>query len=437
MARARATLFLPRERSRMETKLERIARMAKEDPQKVFTSLAHLMNQDWLKQSFSKLRRKAAPGIDHRSYSDYGENLEENIEDLYQRLKSGRYKAPNIRRAWIPKGSGDEKRPLGISTIEDKIVQRAVSDILTVIYEQDFNESSYGFRKGRSAHQALSSIWQNGMKHRYRWIIDADIKKCFDSFDHRVLVDILKKRVNDGSLLRLIYQWMKAGVIDGNQMFKPESGVPQGNIISPLLSNIYLHEVLDKWLEEIRPLLKGRMYFVRYADDYVIGFENEGDARKVYRTMFKRFAKYGLTIHPDKTRLLNFRPGNKRGERTFTFLGFTHFWGKSKAGNNVIRRKVRKEKVNYMIKELYSYCKRNRHRRLKEQWQGLCRKLNGYYQYFAIWGNIKGMICIRFRATRHWLKWLNRRSQRNSYNWTEFNMLLKNFPLPYPKLKDA
>jgi group II intron reverse transcriptase/maturase len=345
------------------------------------------MDEAFLEGSFRKLRRWAATGIDKRSYSDYEQELEQNIHDLHQRLKRGTYKAPDIRRAWIPKGDGSGKRPLGISTIEDKIVQRAVSDLLNEIYDSGFSIHSYGFRRGKSAHQALAYIRKRSMQYPFRWLIDADIKSCFDSFDHRVIIEILKKRVNDGSIIKLISQWMKAGVIDGKQIFTPESGVPQGNIISPLLSNVYLDEVLDRWLEAIRPMLKGEIYYVRYADDFVIGFEYKEDAERVYQTLPKRFKKYGLTIHPEKTRLLNFSPMNDGAEQTFDFLGFTHYWGKSKRGFMVVKRKTKSVKANRVFKAIYEYCKDNRHLKVREQWTELCMKIRGFYAYFAIPGN--------------------------------------------------
>lgn len=311
----------------MSTKLAQIAKLAEKEPEMVFTSLAHLIDKECLKRSFKKLRRTAATGIDRRDYGSYAQYLEENIQDLFERLRTGCYKAPNIRRVWISKGKGEAKRPLGISTIEDKIVQRAVSDLLSTIYEKDFHKHSYGFRKGKSPHMALKYIRERSMQYPFRWVIDADIKSCFDSFDHKVLVEILKKRVNDGSIIKLIHQWMKAGVIDGKQMFKPESGVPQGNIISPLLCNIYLHVVLDAWLEEIRPLIEGEIYFLRFADDFIIGCEFKEDAEKIFRTLPKRFKKFGLTIHPEKTRLINFRPGKER-ERTFDFIHNYYYYFK-------------------------------------------------------------------------------------------------------------
>jgi group II intron reverse transcriptase/maturase len=272
------------------------------------------------------------------------------------------------------------------------------------------------------------------MENPFRWIIDADIKSCFDSFDHRMIVEIIKKRVNDGGLLRLIKQWIKAGVIDGESIFKPQSGVPQGNIISPLLCNIYLHEVLDKWIEEIRPHLMGEIFFVRFADDFVIGFENREDAQRVYTTLGKRFNKYGLTIHPEKTRLLNFSPENIGEGRTFDFMGFTHYWTKSKRGYNVIKRRTKKAKVNKVFKAVYEYCRDNRHLPVREQWTELCMKIRGYYAYFAIPGNFKFLQQVYNNATSYWFKWLNRRSQYNSYTWKGYKNLLKVFPLPPPRI---
>lgn len=418
----------------MVTKLEQIARLAEKEPSMVFTSIAHLIDKECLTRSFYKLRKWAATGLDNRQYVDYEYDLAANISALHTRLKTGRYKAPNIKRVWISKGQGKEKRPLGISTIEDKIVQRAVSDLLSIIYEPIFQTHSYGFRLGKSPHQALSYIRNQIMGHLYKWLIDADIKSCFDSFDHKILVEILKRRVNDGAIIKLLYQWMKAGIVDGNQMFKPESGVPQGNIISPLLCNIYLHEVLDQWLSEIRGKLKGRMYFTRFADDFIIGFEYKEDAERVFAVMPKRFKKFGLTIHPEKTELIEFEPGENKNTKTFDFLGFTHFWAKSQRGFWVVKRKTKRAKVNYICNALYNYCKNNRHLSVREQWTDLCMKIRGYYAYFAIRGNFIFLKQIHNRATKFWFKWLNRRSQYNSYTWKGFRELLKVFRLPYPKI---
>jgi len=418
----------------MSTKLEQIARLAEKDQSMVFTSIAHLIDRGMLTRSFYKLRKWAATGLDNKRYVDYEQDLSANILALHTRLKTGKYKAPNIKRVWISKGQSKEKRPLGISTIEDKIVQRAVSDLLSAIYEPIFNKHSYGFRSGKSPHQALSYIRNQIMDHPYRWLIDADIKSCFDSFDHKILVEIIKKRVNDGAIIKLLHQWMKAGVVDGDQMFNPKSGVPQGNIISPLLCNIYLHEVLDQWLSEIRPKLRGRIYFTRFADDFIIGLEIKEDAQRVYAVLPKRFKKHGLTIHPEKTKLINFEPNDNKSTKTFDFLGFTHFWAKSNRGFWVVKRKTKRAKVNYIFNTLYNYCKDHRHLSVREQWLDLCMKIRGYYAYFAIRGNFIFLKQIRNRAIKFWFKWLNRRSQYNSYTWKGFGKLLKVFQLPYPKI---
>ena len=289
---------LLREAETRRTKFRRIAQKARENPGEVFTSLAHYLTEEYLLSSFSKLRRSAATGIDRVSCQEYEKHLTEHIEDLHQRLKAQRYRAANIRRAWIDKGGG-KQRPLGISTTEDKIVQRAVTDILNLIYEQDFHDFSYGFRPKRNAHQALTQLRNQCMSGRIKWILDADIQGCFDNFDHGILRELLSKRIKDRSLLRLIDLWLKSGIIDGKSLHRNTVGTPQGNIVSPLLSNVYLHYVLDEWIDKtVRPLLKGKIFIIRYADDFIIGFEKEEDARRVSQTLPKRMQKYGLTIHP-------------------------------------------------------------------------------------------------------------------------------------------
>ncbi len=313
--------------------------------------------------------------------------MTENIENLHQRLKAQRYRATEIRRAWIDKGGG-KQRPLGISTTEDKIVQRAVADILNLIYEQDFYESSYGFRPKRNAHQALVHLRNQCMSGRIKWILDADIQGCFDNFDHSILRELLSKRIKDRNLLRLIDLWLKAGIIDGKSLHRNTVGTPQGNIVSPLLCNVYLHYVLDEWVEKIiRPLLKGKIFIIRYADDFVIGFENEEDAIRVNKVLPKRMQRYGLTIHPEKSQLIKFVPDDKKSKPTFDFLGFTHYWAKSQKGYKVIKRRTSKKKMHKVIQNLRECCKENRHLKLKDQYKLLSSKLRGLYQYYGIRGN--------------------------------------------------
>lgn len=423
---------LLREAETRRTKFRSIAQKARENPAEVFTSLAHYLTEEYLLASFSKLRRSAATGIDKVSCQDYEKHLTENIENLHQRLKAQRYRATEIRRAWIDKGGG-KQRPLGISTTEDKIVQRAVADILNLIYEQDFYESSYGFRPKRNAHQALVHLRNQCMSGRIKWILDADIQGCFDNFDHSILRELLSKRIKDRNLLRLIDLWLKAGIIDGKSLHRNTVGTPQGNIVSPLLCNVYLHYVLDEWVEKIiRPLLKGKIFIIRYADDFVIGFENEEDAIRVNKVLPKRMQRYGLTIHPEKSQLIKFVPDDKKSKPTFDFLGFTHYWAKSQKGYKVIKRRTSKKKMHKVIQNLRECCKENRHLKLKDQYKLLSSKLRGLYQYYGIRGNFLALKKMYLDVKFSWYKWLNRRSQRNSYTWKGYGDLLNYFTLPRP-----
>lgn len=425
---------LLREIANRQTKFSSIKRKAQENPAEEFTSLAHHLTEEYLLTSFRKLRKNAASGIDEVNVHEYELDLLLRIENLHARLKSGGYHAPNIRRVWIDKGNG-KQRPLGISTTEDKIVQRAVTDILNLIYEQDFYEFSYGFRPKRSAHQALGKLRNQCMKRNIKWILDCDIQGCFDNFEHSILMSLLSQRIKDKRIMQLIKRWLTAGVVDGESMQISKKGTPQGNIISPLLCNIYMHYVLDKWLHEtVRPLLKGEIFLIRYADDFIIGFENEEDAHRVNNTLPKRMGKYGLTIHPQKSKLIRFSPNGKSKPPTFDFLGFTHYWSKSQKGNWVVKRKTRQKKMQAIIQKLKDTCKIHKHEKLKEQSKILKSKLRGLYQYFGIRGNFNSINRMYQIAIYAWFKWLNRRSQRKSYTWKGYWELLKYFKLPKPKI---
>jgi len=425
---------LLREIKNRETKFSCIKQKAQENPNEVFTSLAHHLTQEYLLNSFSKLRKSAASGIDKESARDYASNLSMRIEDLYNRLCSHKYKAPHIRRAWINKGDG-KQRPLGISTTEDKIVQRAVADILNLIYEQDFYDFSYGFRPKRNAHQALSYLRGQCMRRKISWILDADIQGCFDNFDHTVMMELLSRRIKDTAILRLIKQWLKAGVVDGSSLQFSIQGTPQGNIISPLLCNIYLHHVLDTWLDKtIRPLLKGEIFVIRYADDFIIGFEYEADARRVANVLPKRMNRFGLTIHPEKSKLIRFTPDGKGKPPTFDFLGFTHYWTKTQRGNPVVKRKTCHKKMQGVIRKLTDTCRFNKHAKLKDQYKLLCSKLRGLYQYYGIRGNFISINRMYRTVIKAWFKWLNRRSQRHSYTWKGYRELLRHFTFPWPRI---
>ncbi|MFH2113597.1 MAG: group II intron reverse transcriptase/maturase [Spirochaetota bacterium] len=430
----------------VSTKRQRIAKLARQSPEMGFTSLAYLMDLAWLREAYRLTRKDAAAGVDGQRAAEYEEDLDGNLRSLLDRAKSGRYQAPPVRRVHIPKsGSSSETRPIGIPTLEDKVLQRAVVMLLEPIYEQDFYDVSYGFRPGRSAHQALESLWKQLMGSRGGWILEVDIRKFFDTLDHAHLRAFVKRRVCDGVLNCLIGKWLKAGVMEDGNVSYPEAGSPQGGVISPLAANVYLHYVLDEWFEQIvKPRLKGTAYLVRYADDFVIGFTHEADALRVMEVLPKRFGKYGLAIHPEKTRLVPFRrprlhwsrqDKNKSGSPpgTFQFLGFTHFWGRSLKGNWVVQRKTASERFRRSLKRISQWCREHRHFPLEEQQQVLSRKLRGHFAYFGITGNSYALSSFRYAVLVIWRMWLSRRNRRRSLNWERFNRLLGRYPLPAAK----
>ena len=422
------------------TKQQRIAELAKQSPQMGFTSLAHHIDLRWLHEAYLRTRRDGAPGVDGVTIRDYNANLPGNLQSLLERAKSGTYHAPPVRRVHIPKGTGPETRPIGIPTFEDKVLQRAVVMVLEAVYEQDFRNCSYGFRPGRSAHQALDSLWKQTMGMGGGWVVEVDIRKFFDTLDHAHLRELLRQRIRDGVLLRLIGKWLNAGVLESGTLTYPDQGSPQGGVISPLLANIYLHYVLDVWFEgEVQPRLKGRAFLIRYADDFVMGFACEEDARRVLDVLPKRFGKYGLTIHPDKTRLLAFAPADRSdrthsgaGEEpgTFDFLGFTHLWGRSRKGNWVVKRRTAASRLRRAIGTIAQWCRFHRHRPVPEQHQTLSQKLRGHCAYYGITGNYEGLRRFRDAVQRLWRKWLSRRMRGPALSWIGFVELLKRFPLP-------
>ena len=425
------------------TQQRRIAELAKKSPTMVLSTLAHHMDLEWLREAYARTRKDGAVGVDGQTAADFAANLEENLQSLLERAKSGSYRAAPVRRVHIPKGSGKETRPLGIPTFEDKVLQRAVVMLLQPVYEQDFLDCSYGFRPGRSAHQALQSLWQQTMNMRGGWVIDLDIRKFFESLDHRRLKTILRQRVSDGVVLRLISKWLHAGVMEDGGMTYSDTGSPQGGVISPLLANVYLHEVLDTWFEQmVRPVMRGRCALVRFADDAVFVFERHDDAERVMAVLAKRLEKYGLTLHPEKTRLVPFqRPTDSRSKRsdddagsgTFDFLGFSHFWAKSRKGVWVVLRKTAKSRYTRTLQALAQWCRWHRHWPVAEQWRVLCGKLRGHYAYYGIIGNHRSLANLRWQAERVWRKWLARRSWA-SMPWAKFQRLLARYPLPPARL---
>jgi len=419
----------------ISTRQQRIAQLAREAPGMAFTSLAHHIDIEWLKEAYRLTRKDGATGVDGQTAKDYAANLEENLQALLDRAKSGTYRAPPVKRVHIPKGDGSSTRPIGIPTFEDKLLQRAVVMVLEQVYEQDFLDCSYGFRPERSAHQALESFWSQMMKMGGGWVVEVDIKKFFDTLDHGHLREFLRLRVRDGVLLRLIGKWLNAGVMEAGCITSSDTGTPQGGVISPLLANVFLHEVLDKWFErEVQPRLKGRAFLVRYADDFVIGCSCEEDARRIMGVLPHRFGKYGLTLHPDKTRLVYFKPPRGGGDRpppgSFDLLGFTHYWSLSRKGSWVIKRKTAKSRFKRALKGIAEWCRRARHGPVQEQHRVLSQKLRGHYAYYGITGNSKTLDRFRFWVKRTWHKWLARRSQRGM-NWERFTQTVDRvFKLP-------
>lgn len=422
------------------TKLERIAKVARQMPGTALTSLSHHIDIEWLREAFRRTRKDGAAGVDRLTAKEYEKDLERNLQGLLDRMKSGTYRAPPVRRVHIPKGDGSQTRPIGIPTFEDKVLQRAVVMALEAVYEQDFLDCSYGFRPGRSAHHALQALRTKTIKMGGGWILEVDIKGFFDNLDHAHLREMLQRRVRDGVILRLIGKWLNAGVLENGEVSRSESGTPQGGVISPLLANIYLHEVLDTWFARGVELRRwGAAELFRYADDFVIVFEEEEVARRVLDRLTTRFAEYGLTLHPEKTRLVEFkRPptppsdGDRGSGGTFDFLGFTHRWDISNNGKWVVERQTAKDRFSRALKRVTAWCKEHRHDAITEQWKGLQRKLRGHYGYFGIIGNSNALWRFRDEARRIWAKWLRRRSQRPT-PWKRVAVLLQRFELARPK----
>jgi group II intron reverse transcriptase/maturase len=420
----------------VSTRLLRIAELAKKSPTMKIHSLANQIDVKFLTEAFERTRKDGAKGVDGVSAEFYEKNLGANLHSLVDRLKSGTYRAPPVRRVHIPKGDGSKTRPIGIPTFEDKVLQRAVAMVLEAVYEQDFLDCSYGFRPKRSAHDALEVLRAGLTEMQGGWIVDVDIKGFFDTLDHHHLNDILDLRVRDGVVRRAINKWLHAGVQENGVLSYPELGTPQGGVVSPILANVYLHEVLDKWFEsEVRPRLSGPSFMVRYADDFVIVCKDERDARRVFEVLPKRLARFGLTVHPEKTRLVPFvQPPNstdgKKGPGDFDLLGFTHFWGRSRKGHWIVILKTAKGRLTRAIRRVYEWCRANRHRRLKDQASTLGKKLTGHCRYYGLTNNSYSLQSFRYELTRAWFKWLNRRSQRRSLTWKDFNRLLKRLKFP-------
>ena len=421
-------------------KLMRVAERAKREPETRILSLAHLVDEDLMKEAFRRIRKDAAVGVDGVAKEQYGEQLEDNLRRLHTRMREGRYRHQPIRRVHIPKAPG-KTRPIGISTIEDKVVQNALTMVLEVLYEPVFLDCSYGFRPGRSAHDALRTVNAACMRGEVNWVLEADIESFFDSIDRKKLMEMLRQRVNDEDFARLVGKCLHVGVLDGAEYSEPDVGTAQGSVLSPMLGNIYLHHVLDVWLDrEVRPQLRGKACLVRYADDLVIGFERREDAEMVMAMLQQRMAEYGLRLHPEKTRLVPFhRPSPRqdggKGPGTFDFLGFTLLWRKTRGGTWGQNFRTRQARIQRAIVAITDFCRRHRHEPVKEQHASLCRRINGHFNYFGANGNVASLARLVRAVKRAWLKWLRRRSNRTRLNWQRFGDLLRAFPLPRPCVK--
>jgi RNA-directed DNA polymerase len=424
------------------TPLSRLTELAKEDPARRFYSIAHFLTPRELYEAFKGLRKNASAGVDGLTFQEYQKELGRNLQDLCERLRSRKYRAQPLRRVYIPKEDGKSERPISIPALEDKIVQAATVRLLNAIYEVDFLDCSYGSRPGRDAHQALDEIRRVLYSEGIRYVLELDIKSYFDSIVRKQLVEMIERRVSDGSILRLIGKWINVGVIDQGRLLQTEDGVGQGQVVSPFLANVYLHHVLDKWFEdEVKPRLRRKAFLVRYVDDAVICFQNAEDAQKVLKVLDKRFSNYGLTLHPEKTRLVEYgwtalekakRMG--KGPDTFDFLGFTHLPERSRRGFCRPGVRTMKKRLKRSLKEVGRWCKENRHAPVDKQHETLNAKLRGHYQYYGRPTNYR-CLCRFYRVVRTtWRKWLGRRTRGTPMPWDSYIKLLQRYPLLEPKI---
>lgn len=422
----------------ISTKLQQVAERAKAAPEMAFTNVAKLIDLEFLGEAYRRTRKDAAPGVDKQSAEQFAVDLQANLASLHRRMKEGTYRAPPVRRVEIPKGNG-KTRPIGIPTFEDRVAQRAVAMILDAIYEQDFLDCSFGFRPGKSTHMAIDTLWKTLMKTRGGWIVEVDIRGFFDNLDHGHLKSFLDRRVLDKGLRRLIHKWLRAGVQTGTELSRPTSGTPQGGVISPILANIYLHEVADVWFERmVKPVLSGEAHLIRYADDLVMLFTCETDAQRVMNALPKRFGKFGLELAAEKTRLVQFRrplPQDSEQPGVFDFLGFTHYWELTQGKKLVVKRKTARGRLQRAITAVTDWLKRNRHRPMMDQLGVLRSKVRGHANYYGIIGNSKAVTTFVWLVTRAWRKWLSRRSQKARITWVKFGAFLKRNPLRFPKVK--
>ncbi|HAX94716.1 MAG TPA: group II intron reverse transcriptase/maturase [Bacteroidales bacterium] len=428
----------------MQTKLNQITKRATEDRKFKFTSLAHLLNERTLAECFHLLKKGKAPGVDNVTYEEYEQYLDTNVIKLVRKMKTGGYHPQPVRRAYIPKADGKSMRPLGIPALEDKMVQMGMTRILNAIFEPIFLDCSYGFRPGRGCHQALKKLDNTIMSKPVNHVIDADIRGFFDNVDHDWMMRMLQEKISDPKFLRIIRRFLKAGVMEDGKRMDTEEGVPQGGLISPILSNIYLHYVLDLWVEkEVKRNMKGFVEIIRYADDFVILVQYKEEAEMILELLNERLKKFALDLSAEKTQLIEFgryakMNAEKKGTKpdTLDFLGFTHFVDKTRKGNFKVGRKTRRKKFVMKLKEMNEWLKSVRNLvEIKEWWKVLAAKLRGHYEYYGISGNYWSIHAYYFQVCKLVLKWINRRSQKRSCTLKQFFEYLKKFPLPTPTIR--
>ena len=428
----------------MSTKLDRLSELAKEDGKRQFFSIAHLITPEALYEAFRDLRKDASAGVDGVTYEEYEKDAAGNIQQFHQRLKDGKYQAQPLRRVYIPKEDG-KQRPISIPSLEDKILQKAMVKVLNAIYEQDFLDCSYGFRPRRGPQQALDEVRRVICTRPTEWILEIDITSYFDTIVREQLMEMVEKRISDGSVLQLIRKWIKVGVIEEGRLLVSETGTGQGQTISPLLANIYLHYVLDEWFEEVvKPRLRGEAHEIRFADDAVLCFQYREDAEKVLSVLTKRFAKYGLTLHPEKTRLLEFgreaeghakRQGKKPG--TFDFLGLTHICTRSRRGKFTVHVRTVRKRLRRGLKAVAQWCQAHMHDPVDQQQKTLNAKLRGHYQYYGRPTNYRGIRKFYRRVRYIWRTWLSRRTRGAMMTWEKYEDLLRQLPLLPPRIMHA
>ncbi|HTF24429.1 MAG TPA: group II intron reverse transcriptase/maturase [Candidatus Limnocylindria bacterium] len=438
MQLAKETSAVRTTESSWQTSLRAITNKAAQDPKHRFGGLYRLLNQDSLRESFYALRKDAAPGVDGVTFEAYEKNLDSNLADLVRRLKNKSYRARLVRRKYIPKGNG-KCRPLGIPTLEEKLVQSVAAQILGAIYEADFLDCSYGYRPGRNPLQAVRALTDALQRGQIEFIVEADIKGYFEHIRHEWLLKMLGLRVNDGALLGLIRKWLRAGILEEDGRIEhPESGTPQGGSVSPVLANVYLHYVLDLWFERrMRKKYRGQSRLFRFADDFVCCFDHRHEAEAFEQALPERLSKFGLELATDKTQRIRFGPWGGRHNGRFDFLGFEFSWGRGRRGQPTVQRRTSRKKLRGAVQRFTEWIKAERHSPLRELMETLVAKYTGHWNYYGIIGNSKSLSRYAYETSRILYRWLNRRSQRRSCTWQAFNRLLKRFKVPPPRVVET